>query len=683
MRTAAVILFIAFATCFGVVGTAVSLAATEGSYRNVYWVDACTQYENLAPTWTNVDNGLQTSNGCDAGSGLNIFTSDPPDFEQAAQWGAATPDPSLQIVHAYTYQPQVECGLHHDGYDAQYRWGTNGTFTGSLDIGVDCGGGYSGMGIGTAINQYLASGTRYFQFEASCNDPGGCSVPENTDGVVAGLNGIQLLVQESGVPTIVPGTDDLINQTGWVRGDWPLSFTATDPSGVCQTEIEVNNVTRYSWDDANPDLSQWNQCGSNGAALNLDTGTFPNGSGSIFLDYDAFNAAGAEAVTAQAVNVDNAPVSIAMPAGTDDAVTSSGQAELPVSASAGPSGVQAIVCSVDGSAGLMYATAHAEVPVTGYGRHVVSCYAENNAISYTTADQFSGQLTYGESPMDTTVVNVQQPVAAVATFARIADALRCHRETVRVKVRARDGRVHRVKRRERVCRARTVRRRVTVTETRHGRKVKVRRTERVVVLPHAVDKPRRRVAFGHGTTMSGYLELTNGTPLAGATVVLRSAPNDAQGRFARFALARTSANGTWTARVPPGPSRLIEVSFGGDASEAPAVSAPIRLTVPAAVSLHVSPDHTHWGGHILISGRLQGGHVPSRGELVVLKIGYDGGTAEIGHVRTTRRGRFSARYHFLHGSGNAVYRLWAETVAESGYPFAPGRSPSVAVSVGP
>ncbi len=665
-------------------GCVTALAATDGPYQDVYYVNSCSQYGNTAPTWTATPAGLQTTDGCNQGSGLEIeSTGNNPSFEQAAQWGVETPDPSLRIVDAYSEDPQIECGLHHDGYDAEYRWGDNGVFTGSLGISVDCGGAYSGFGGGTAIGQYLNPSARYFQFEASCDDPSGCSDPQDTGNVVAALDGIELEVQETGQPTIQPGVDDLMSQTGWVRGDWPTSFTASDPSGVCATHIIVNTLFRYIWNDAARDLSQWNQCGDNGASQNLDTTTFPDGTGTISLEYTAMNAADALATLTRSINVDNSPVTVAMPSGPDDVVATGGRAELPVSASAGPSGVQGIFCSVDGAAAVEYSPPKAEVPVNGYGRHQVSCYATNNAVSYTTSDQLLGQLTYGQSASDTTIVNVQQPVAAAATFARIADALRCKRKIVHVKVRGRGGRVHRVKRRERICHARTVRRRVTVTVTRHGRKVKVHRIERVAVLPHALDKPRRRVAFGHGTTVSGYLELAGGTPLAGRHVQVLAAPNDAQGRYAPIASVVTNANGTWTAKVPPGPSRLIEASYAGDAADGPAVSAPVRLTVPAAVSLRVSPAQTHWGGSVRISGRLKGGHIPRRGELVVLKIGYDGGTAEIGHVETTRRGRFSVPYHFLRGSGHDVYRLWAETVAESGYPFAPGRSRDVAISVGP
>ena len=67
--------------------------------------------------------------------------------------------------------------------------------------------------------------------------------------------------------------------------------------------------------------------------------------------------------------------------------------------------------------------------------------------------------------------------------------------------------------------------------------------------------------------------------------------------------------------------------------------------------------------------------------VVVLWIGWPGGATEIGHLYTAQDGSFSSRYTFLRGNGTETYRLWAASVRESDYPFAPARSRPVRVSV--
>lgn len=68
---------------------------------------------------------------------------------------------------------------------------------------------------------------------------------------------------------------------------------------------------------------------------------------------------------------------------------------------------------------------------------------------------------------------------------------------------------------------------------------------------------------------------------------------------------------------------------------------------------------------------------------MVLWIGWPGGSTEIGHLYTAGDGSFRSHYTFLRGNGTETYRLWAATAKESDYPYAPGRSRQVAVTVSP
>ena len=65
---------------------------------------------------------------------------------------------------------------------------------------------------------------------------------------------------------------------------------------------------------------------------------------------------------------------------------------------------------------------------------------------------------------------------------------------------------------------------------------------------------------------------------------------------------------------------------------------------------------------------MRGGYIPAAGELVILHVGWGGGSTEIGHLYTDRSGRFHTRYTFLRGNGTVTYRLWATSARETDYP---------------
>jgi hypothetical protein len=105
--------------------------------------------------------------------------------------------------------------------------------------------------------------------------------------------------------------------------------------------------------------------------------------------------------------------------------------------------------------------------------------------------------------------------------------------------------------------------------------------------------------------------------------------------------------------------------------------------VPASVRLTIVPHRAHWGGRIDISGAVAGGYIPPAGELVVLWIGWPGGSTEIGHLYTAHDGGFRTTYTFLRGNGTETYMLWAATARESDYPYAPNTSAKSPVTVSP
>jgi hypothetical protein len=393
----------------------------------------------------------------------------------------------------------------------------------------------------------------------------------------------------------------------------------------------------------------------------------------------------------KSVNVDNAPVTLTLSGPGDVPASSPAQtAAVTATVDSGPSGAE-IFCSVDGAAAVERAGARADVSVAGLGQHHYACYAQNHATDASGTPARSATQTFD--------LSIRQPTAEAVSFARIADALRCRTVTVRIRVPGRvrtvrrhgrtierRGRSHFVRRRVRRCLARTVRKRVTIVVRQHGRLVKHSRIVRVVLAPHAVSKPTRTVAHGRATTVSGYLGLLNGTPLAGRTVRVLAAADDGRQQFTPFATVTTGANGAWTTSVPAGPSRLIEAVYGGDGTEEPTVSAPVKLTVPAKIRLLRVTRRVPWGGTVRIVGQLYGGYLPPGGALVRLRYGFGRrARATFGVVQhVTGDGRFATSFTFGPGAPGIKEKFWfsASLLGHPDYPFAPASSPRRYVVVG-
>jgi hypothetical protein len=235
-----------------------------------------------------------------------------------------------------------------------------------------------------------------------------------------------------------------------------------------------------------------------------------------------------------------------------------------------------------------------------------------------------------------------------------------------------------------------VRRRITreVTIHRHGKKVRVKRSRvvRVVVEPRTVFKTSRRVRHGQGSTVSGWLGTATGVALGGQTVDVLTAADNGRENFHVAAVTTTAANGGWSARLPAGPSRLVEAGYPGAASTEAAISAPAHLIVPAKVQLlGVSPRRVPWGGTVHLIGQLKGGYLPRGGALVRLRIGLGNSDTTYGvREHVTGNGRFRTDYTF--GAGDPAVRrsFWFQiaSLPMGNYPYAPASSERLTVLVG-
>lgn len=192
-----------------------------------------------------------------------------------------------------------------------------------------------------------------------------------------------------------------------------------------------------------------------------------------------------------------------------------------------------------------------------------------------------------------------------------------------------------------------------------------------------VRSPTSRSYAKRGLHVSGRLLNAQGLPVEGATLdVLQQVNGTGLELIGRV---RTSTAGTFTAAVPDGPSRLIEIAyraFSGDGGYA--ATAKLRESVRAGVQLAVSPHRTGSEGTITLSGRVLG-PIPPQGVVVELLVHYRGRWEPFRDPRTDAHGRFHVAYQFQGGIGRFPFRALVFG-SQGGFPFALGESRTVDVT---
>ena len=552
-------------------------------------------------------------------------------------------------------------GVHTEG---------SGMISYGVDSGMGWGGGFywQGGGAQTYPGQIGYSSpplfSSYFGWQIICgwstcngvNKPGEISIL-----------GLELEAAEGSGPSVFVTPGSLGAAGGWVRGTWPIGFSADGPTGACQLAASLAGASVSQ--PLNEPQSQvtWHQCPAGSFSQSFNTAAVPSGAGVPLVmwardaayDYSAGHYLSGTATSY--VNVDNDPVSVSV-AGPTDAPSTAGTQYVTATGNAGPSGVSGIGCSADGAPYQWYPKASVQIPVGGIGVHRVTCYSANNA-----RDAVGH---FATSAPQTWTLSIREPTVSGIGFGKLVDPLLCKRVIKRVKVPAhwvtvrRHHKRVRVKRRARTklervtrCHPRIVRRRITVWKVvkRHGKNIRVKRhkTIKVVELPHVVMHSSKRVGHSRRTTVSGWLGLPDGTALGGQVVSVLTAPDNGLGHFTQAAAATTAANGSWSARLPAGPSRLVEAYYAGAPTFEPSVSAQVHAIVPAKVKLiSVSPSRVAWGGTVRITGRLVGGYLPPGGALVRLRIGQGSSYQTYGvQEHVTGNGRFTTSYTF--GAGYA------------------------------
>ena len=150
-----------------------------------------------------------------------------------------------------------------------------------------------------------------------------------------------------------------------------------------------------------------------------------------------------------------------------------------------------------------------------------------------------------------------------------------------------------------------------------------------------------RVGYGRPVTLHGLLMSSAGLPIAGQPVAILTAPDNGSNAFTQAAAVTTGPDGSWTATLPPGPSRIIEASYPGSPTILPATGSATVITPAKIVLTSVTPDRTPWGSTVRITGRVLGGYIPASSKLLRLDLGIVGipGLSKIQGIPNVAPGR--------------------------------------------
>jgi hypothetical protein len=212
-----------------------------------------------------------------------------------------------------------------------------------------------------------------------------------------------------------------------------------------------------------------------------------------------------------------------------------------------------------------------------------------------------------------------------------------------------------------------------------------RRCHRTVVRSFARRPPARTVPCCHGTVVGGRLVDAGGEPLSGQTVeVVETFGGGARNGSRRTALT-TDADGRFSTRLAPGPSREVTAEFAGTRRLTRVAGRLLRLGVRAAVHLRVSTAHVAVGGPpVVFSGRIAHpeARLPRSGLPVELEFRLPGMPwTEFHTVQSDAGGRFRYPYSFSDDDSAGVRFLFRAFVPETGdWPFAPATSRPLAVT---
>ncbi len=195
---------------------------------------------------------------------------------------------------------------------------------------------------------------------------------------------------------------------------------------------------------------------------------------------------------------------------------------------------------------------------------------------------------------------------------------------------------------------------------------------------------QRTVRYGRGVLVDGRLIAGTDSPLSGMPVqiVERFAPGALPA--VRVSTVQTGRAGSFAIHTAPGPSRTVEVSFGGGPALTRSTSDVLHLQVQSRVRLRASASVARVGGAPLVfGGRVVAptGAIPPAGKSVQLQFRLPGlPWTEFRTIQTDPGGRFRYTYRFSDNDSRGVrFQFRAYAPEQDNWPYEPAGSGPVIV----
>jgi hypothetical protein len=193
-------------------------------------------------------------------------------------------------------------------------------------------------------------------------------------------------------------------------------------------------------------------------------------------------------------------------------------------------------------------------------------------------------------------------------------------------------------------------------------------------------RPSRVLPYGRRSVISGRLIDSDGFGLPGETLCIEERPRVPHWPYSVVGSTTTRTDGSWSFKLPSGPSRSIRIDYGGDPD---LISTFLDVSVRAHATLHLHTHRTRPHRRVFFSGRVAG---PLPGKRVVILRGTVPGSKRkylIRRGRTDVFGHFRIGYAFSPVATRTKFVFWVVVPAQDGYPYRLGRSPKRFVRVHP
>ncbi|HEU5253206.1 MAG TPA: hypothetical protein VFU16_07775 [Solirubrobacterales bacterium] len=187
-----------------------------------------------------------------------------------------------------------------------------------------------------------------------------------------------------------------------------------------------------------------------------------------------------------------------------------------------------------------------------------------------------------------------------------------------------------------------------------------------------------------GTLLTGSLRRALGAGVGGQTIVIDERFAAGADPRQRTTQLRTAADGSFSLRLPPGPSRDVTAGFDGSRLLTRAAGPAMHLTARTGVRFRASAATAAVGGRaVVFSGRVgRAGASRAVGGLPVqMQFRYPGaGWSEFRTVEADGRGRFRYAYRFSDDDSRGVrFQFRAYVKGREGWPYGPSASRPVSV----